>query len=268
MTTNADLSATVPLTAQAQWSAFREHHWGSWLGRLIRFDGAGNVLDILDSIRSFTPSEDHQTVTHSLDFRSRMTDTAMQKQWNLTAGTPLVTHPIDPDAYLLFNSQSSDAMVGHDRTGEGFYFEPYLIASGKRTSVVTMYKATENSPQPNLFSLFREVKAGAAQPWWSDDIHCKIDSTNCLKFPAPALDGTYISLDEMAQLPVPSQRTERQGDFLKIQFPDEIELTLSADRFQTPYYASMSWNPGRDETLRSCTLLYEQPDCKASVLTQ
>jgi Domain of unknown function (DUF3598) len=266
MTAKADFSAVVPLTAQAQWRAFRENHWGRWEGMLIRFDGAGNVLDILDSVRSFTPSEDRQTVTHALDFRSRMTDVVVQKHWDLTAGTPLVTHPIDPDAYLLFNSQSSDAMVGHDRIGEGFYFEPYLIAAGKRTSIVTMYKATENSPQPNLFSLFREVKVGVAQPWWSDETHCKIDRVSALKIPDQALQGTYISLDEMAQLPVPIQQTERQGDFLKIQFPDQIELVLSADRFQTPYYASMSWSPGHD-TLRSCTLLYKQTGGKANVLT-
>jgi Domain of unknown function (DUF3598) len=261
------ITTKVPLTAQSQWEAFRDHHWGRWQGVLIRFDGTGNVLDILDSVRSFTPSEDQQTVTHALNFRSRITETVTQKQWTLTAGNPLIVHPLDPEAYLLFNSHSSDAMVGRDRTHEGFYFEPYLIASGRRTSVVTTYKSTENSPQPNLFSFFREVKEGTAKPWWSEETRCRVDPVNCLKIPAQALLGTYVSLDEMAQLPVPTQPIEIQGEFLKIQFPDEVKLVLSADRFETPYYASMRWNPSYNDALRSCTFLYEQPKCKASILT-
>jgi len=67
-----------------------------------------------------------------------MTKTVTQKQWVLTVGDPLVIHQFDPEAYLLFNPHSSDTMVAGDRTGQGFYFEPYLRASGKRTSVVVM----------------------------------------------------------------------------------------------------------------------------------
>jgi hypothetical protein len=259
------ITAKVPLTAQQQWETFIADHGARWQGVLVRYDAAGQVLDILDSVRSFIPSDDRQTVSHSLDFRSRMTETVTQKQWVLTLGNPLIIHPLDPEAYLLFNPHSSDIMVGPDRTGEGFYFEPYLLASGKRTSVVVMYKSAANSPQPNMFSFFREIKEGGAIPWWSQQTHCRIDRVNGLKLPAQTTGGTYVSLDEMAQLPVPPQPSEIQGDFLQIQFPDAIEVVLSSDRFNTAYYASMRWAPDTNDTLRSCTLIYEQPGQKADV---
>lgn len=259
------ITAKVPLTAQKQWETLMAHHCGRWQGILVRYDAAGQVLDILDSVRSFIPSDDRRTVTHSLNFRSRMTETVTQKQWVLTLGNPLIIHPVDPEAYLLFNPHSSDIMVGRDRTGQGFYFEPYLLESGKRTSVVVMYKSAANSPQPKIFSFFREIKEGGAKPWWSEQNHCKIDRVNSLKLPAQATGGTYVSLDEMAQLPVPPQPIEIQGDFLQIQFPDAIEFVISSDRFNTPYYASMRWTPDTQNTPRSCTLIYEKPDQKAEV---
>jgi Domain of unknown function (DUF3598) len=259
------ITAKVPLTAQQQWETFMAHHCKRWQGVLVRYDAAGQVLDIFDSLRSLIPSDDRRTVTHSLNFRSRMTATVIQKQWVLTLGNPLIIHPVDPEAYLLFNPHSPDIMVGRDRTGEGFYFEPYLLASGKRTSVVVIYNSAPNSPQPNKFSFFREIKEGGAKPWWSEQNHCKIDRVNSLKLRDQATGGTYVSLDEMAQLPVDPQPIEIQGDFLQIQFPDAIEFVISLDRFKTPYYASMRWTPDTQNTPRSCTLIYKQPDQKADV---
>jgi hypothetical protein len=101
------ITAKVPLTAQQQWETFIADHGARWQGVLIRYDAAGQVLDILDSVRHLLPSDDRQTVTHSLDFRSRMTETVMQKQWVLTVGNPLVIHPVDPEGYLVFNPPSS-----------------------------------------------------------------------------------------------------------------------------------------------------------------
>jgi len=194
-----------------------------------------------------------------------MTETVIQKQWVLTVGDPLVIHPFDPEGYLLFNPHSSDIIVGRDRTGQGFYFEPYLLASGKRTSVVAMYPSPDSSPQPNKFSFFREIKEEVAKAWWSQQTHCRIDRVNDLKLPAQTTGATYVSLDEMAQLPVPPQPIEIQGDFLKFQFPDAIEVVVSSDRFKTPYYASMRWTPDTNDTQRSCTLIYEQPEQKPEV---
>jgi hypothetical protein len=259
------ITAKVPLTAQQQWETFIADHGARWQGVLVRYDAAGQVLDILDSVRHLIPSDDRQTVTHSLDFRSRMTETVTQKQWVLTLGNPLIIHPVDPEAYLLFNPHSSDLMVGPDRTGSRFYFEPYLLASGNRTSVVVMYTSAD-SPQANIFSLFRESKEEVAEPWWSQQTHCRIDRVNGLKLPAQTTGGTYVSLDEMAQLPVPPQPIEIQGDFIQIQFPDAIEVVLSSDRFKTPYYASMRWKPDTQNTPRSCTLIYKQPEQKPDVL--
>ena len=259
------ITAKVPLTAQQQWETFIADHGARWQGVLVRYDAAGQVTDILDSVRHLLPSDDRQTVTHSLDFRSRMTETVTQKQWVLTSGNPLIIHPVDTEAYLLFNPHSSDIMVAQDRMVPRFYFEPYLLAPGKRTSVVVIYQSAANSPQPNTFSFFREIKEEVAEPWWSQETHCRIDRVNSLKLPAPTTGGTYVSLDEMAQLPVPPQPSEIQGDFLQIQFPDAIELVISNDRFNTPYYVSMRWTPDTQNTPRSCTLIYEQPDQKADV---
>lgn len=128
-----------------------------------------------------------------------------------------------------------------------------------------MYTSADNSPQPNKFSFFREIKEGGAKPWWSQQTHCRIDRVNGLKLPAQTTGGTYVSLDEMAQLPVPPQPSEIQGDFLQFQFPDAIELVISNDRFKTPYYASMRWTPDSENTPRSCTLIYEKPGQKADV---
>ena len=260
------ITAKVPLTAQQQWENFLANHCTRWQGVLVRYDAAGQVLDLLDSLRTCIPSDDRQTVTHSIDFRSRMTETVTQKQWVVTAGDPLVIHGFDPEGYLLFNPHSSEIMVGHDRTGSGFYFEPLFVASGKRTSVVVMYTSADNSPQPPKFSCFREIKEGGAKPWWSQQTHCRIDRVNALKLPAQTTDATYVSLDEMAQLPVPPLPSEIQGDFLQIQFPDAIELVISNDRLNTPYYASIRWTPDTEDTPQSCTLIYEQPDRKPDVL--
>jgi Domain of unknown function (DUF3598) len=259
------ITAKVHLTAQKQWETFMAHHCERWQGVLVRYDAAGQVLDILDSVRSLIASDDRRTVTHSLNFRSRMTETVTQKQWVLTLGNPLIIHPVDPEAYLLFNPHSSDIMVGRDRTGQGFYFEPYLLGSGKRTSVVVMYKSAANSPQPNMFSFFREIKEETAKPWWSEQNHCRIDRVDWLTLPTQAVGANYISLEELAQLPVPPQPIEIQGDFLQIQFPDAIEFVISLDRFKTPYYASMRWTPDTQNTPRSCTLIYEKPAQKADV---
>ena len=84
------ITAKVPLTAQQQWETFIADHGGRWQGVLVRYDAAGQVLDILDSVRTCIPSDDRQTVTHSIDFRSRMTETVTQKQWVLTSGNPLI----------------------------------------------------------------------------------------------------------------------------------------------------------------------------------
>jgi hypothetical protein len=259
------ITAKESLTSQQQWESFIDKHGGRWQGVLVRYDGTGQVLDILDSLRSFISSEARQTLTHSLDFRSRMTGTVTQKQWVLTPGNPLIIHPIDPEAYLLFNPHTSDTMVCRDRTGQGFYFEHYLLASGKRTSVVVIYKSKTNNPESNIFSFFREIKEGSATPWWSEQNDCKINLVNSFNFPVQTTESTYTSLDEMARLPIPPQPRVVQGDFQQIQFPDGIEVMLSSDRFQTPYYASMSWVPDSETTPRSCTLIYEKPDQKADV---
>lgn len=259
-------SSKVPLTGQEQWEHFTAHHCGRWQGVLLRYDGAGKVLDVLDSVRSFIPSEDWLTVTHSLDFSSRITGTVTSKQWMLTSGNPLITHPVDPSAYLLFNRKPPDVMVGSKRTGETFYFEPYLIAGEKRTSVVVMYKE-ENSPQPRILSFFREVKEGSEKPWWSEETMCTIAHTSLLTVPAHSSKETYVSLDEMAQMPVPSQLFDVQGDFLHIQFPDAVDLVVSLNRFETPYYASMWWVPAQDEATRICSLIYRESNQKPEVLS-
>lgn len=98
---NTPLSAkhaaiNVPLSSQEQWENFVTHHCGEWRGLLLRYDKTGRVLDVLDSVRRLIPSEDRATVTHALDFRSRMTKSVRQKQWVLTLGNPLITHPVDP----------------------------------------------------------------------------------------------------------------------------------------------------------------------------
>ncbi len=256
----------VPLTGQEQWEHFTAHHCGRWQGVLLRYDGTGKVLDVLDSVRSFTPSEDRLTVTHALDFRSRATGTVRCNQWVLTSGHPLITHPIDPSAYLLFNRKPPDVMVGSNRTGETFYFEPYLIAGEKRTSLVVMY-GEGNSPQPKLFSFFKEVKEGSEEPWWSEETAFTMTHTSLLTVPAHSPGETYVSLDEMAQMPVPSQLFEVQGDFLHIQFPDAVNLIVSLNRFETPYYASMWWVPDQDKAPHICSLIYREPNQKAEVLS-
>ena len=111
-------SSKVPLTGQEQWEHFTDHHCGRWQGVLLRYDGAGKVLDVLDSVRSFILSEDWSTVTHSLDFSSRITGTVTRKQWMLTPGNPLITHPVDLSAYLLFNRKPPDIMVGFNQKPE------------------------------------------------------------------------------------------------------------------------------------------------------
>lgn len=60
-----------------------------------------------------------------------------------------------------------------------------------------------------------------------------------LLIPAYSSGEMSVSLDEMAQMPCPFQLFEVQGDFLHIQFPDPVDLVVSLNRFETPYYASM-----------------------------
>lgn len=263
---NTSTSSKVPLNSQEQWDNFTTHHCGTWQGLLLRYDSAGKVLDVLDSVRSFTLSEDCSTVTHALDFTSRMTGEIRRNQWTVTPGNPLISHPIDPSAYILFNQNAADVMVGAKLTNEAFYFEPYLIAGEKRVSLVVMYK-DKNSSQPKSFSLFREIKQGSEQPWWSEDTSCTITNTSLLNVPAPSAEQIYISLEEMAQMRVSSQALEVQGDFLHFQFPSAINLTVSSNRFEAPYYASMWWIPEPGKTPRICSLIYTDSNQKAEILS-
>ena len=264
--TSTSTPSQVPLTSQEQWEHFIAHHSGRWQGVLLRYDGAGSVLDVLHSVRSFIPSQERLTVTHALDFSSRITGEVTRKQWVLTPGDPLITHPVDPSAYLLFNRIPPDIMVGSQRTGKVFYFEPYLMAGEKRTSLVVMYKG-ENNPQPGFFSFFREVREGSEEPWWSEETACTIAHTSLLRVPGRSLEGTFVSLDEMAQMSVPPQLFAVEGDFLHIQFPDAVNLVVSLNRFETPYYASTWWLPGQDKAPKSCSLIYRQSNQRAEVLS-
>lgn len=253
------------LTPGEQWDHLLAHHAGQWNGLLIRFDNTGQVLDILDSVRQFSPSSDRQTITHALDFRSRLNESVTQKQWVLTPGDPLISHPVDPTAYLLFNETAADTMVGRDRTKpESFYFEPYLRIGERRVSVVVMYRGTENSAQPKLFSLFREVRASRDQAWWSNETTYSVQSVTELDLSHPAIDATQVQLDTLQYRFTPPRSRAVTGDFLQFQFPDNIDLTISRDRFQTPYYASLRWTTV--EQTRRCSLLYTEPNEAAEVL--
>lgn len=261
---NTSTSSKVPLNSQEQWDNFINHHGGRWEGLLLRYDGTGKVLDVLDSVRSFTPSSDRSTVTHALDFTSRMTGAVKRNEWTLTPGNPLITHPIDPSSYILFNQNAADVMVGSKRTNDTFGFEPYLIAGEKRTSLVVMYK---DSSEPKAFSLFREIKAGAEKLWWSEDTTCTITNTSVLNIPANCQEQIYISLEEMAQMQVSSQTLEVQGDFLHFQFPDAVNLIVSSNRYESPYYASMWWLPELGKMPRVCSLMYQNSNEKPEILS-
>ncbi|MGF1495699.1 MAG: DUF3598 family protein, partial [Elainellaceae cyanobacterium] len=221
------------------------------------------VVDILDSRRSFTPSEDGQTVTHALDFRSRQTNAVRQKQWQVAPGQPLIVHPVDPDALLLFNDNGADVMVGGDRPHpDGFYFEPYLMAGQRRTSVVVMYGP--EGDRPVRYSCFREVQEGTADPWWSENTDCTIRSVASLQLPAHTAEETVISLSELTRAQFPPHAHEWQGDFLQVEFPDGVHLVLTADRMQTPYVAALWWS--LDGGARICAIAYDaapQPEVLA-----
>jgi len=252
-------SNQVPLTAQEQWHNFIAHHEGQWQGHLIRYSGTGKLLDRLDSIRRFTASDDRSSFIHALDFRSRITGDAIQKQWDLTAGDPLIIHPVDPTAYLLFNPVPVDVMVGHDRMSlKTFYFEPYLITGNQRVSLVVMYK--QDSPQPTAFSLFREVKQGTESPGWMEGTNCAIESIAQFRLPVETETGIYVTLNEMTQTEIGPRSWDAEGEFLHIRFPDHVELFVTPNRFETPYYASMRWQAAPHETTRICTLIYRQAD--------
>jgi hypothetical protein len=181
----------------------------------------------------------------------------------LTPGNPLISHPVDPEAALLFNHNAPDVMVGKNRINpKSFYFEPYLMAEQKRVSLVVMYTG-DNEAQPTRFSLFREFKEGETQPWWSAETDYAIASVAELKLPEPAT-GLRVSLDELSQASIAPPAVEMQGEFVQYQFPDAIRLTVSLDRFASPYYAAMTWQP-EDQATQACTLTYHQPHQKAEV---
>lgn len=254
----------VPLTGQEQWNNFTAHHEGRWQGRLIRYDGAGKVLNILDSIRSFTASEERSTFTHALDFRSRIAGDVTQKQWQLTPGAPLIIHPVDPTASLLFNPVPTDVMVAYERTSlKSFYFEPYLISGNQRVSVVVMYKG--DSLQPKAFSFFQEVKEGTESPWWSEETDCAIASIAQHKLSGGTEAGVYVTLNEMTRTEIGLLPWEAQADFLSIRFPGGVELLVTPNRFEIPYYAFMGWQPVQTEITRSCTLMYREAERLAEV---
>jgi hypothetical protein len=52
------ITAKVPLTAQQQWETFIADNCARWQGVLVRYDTAGQVVDILDSVRHLIASED------------------------------------------------------------------------------------------------------------------------------------------------------------------------------------------------------------------
>jgi len=264
-------NAQMPLTAEEQWHQMANHHEGQWQGLLIRYDGAGQVVDVLDSVRSFTASADRSAFTHALDFRSRVTGTVTQKQWELSPGDPLIIHPVDPTAALLFNVVPADVMIGRDRRSpRGCYFEPYLLAGNKRVSLVMVYK---ESLQPTAFSFFREVQQDKETPWWTEDNDCAIAPVAQLTLPIGTEAGVYVNMNHLTRSTITclggSVDGEFLGEFLHLRFPDQVELFISPNRLETPYYVLMRWqarpNEGTDATTRSCALIYQQPDQTAEV---
>jgi hypothetical protein len=158
-------------------------------------------------------------------------------------------------------------MVGGDRLRPGnFYFEPYLRVKEKRVSVVVMYRSSEIIAQPNLISLFREVRADESAPWWSMDTGCSIQPLSQFNLLTAASETTQVSLENLQYRLIALESRSITGDFLQIQFPDGIDLVVSRDRVQTPYYASLKWTAEPEQVTRSCSLLYDQPNQAAELL--
>jgi hypothetical protein len=128
-----------------------------------------------------------------------------------------------------------------------------------------MYRGSEAVAQPNLFSLFREVEAERQESWWSEDTSCKLDSLTELRL-LGFKKTTQVKLETLTYRLVDFECIEFSGNFLQVQFPDGIELVVSRDRCQTPYYGALKWTVAHKQITRTCSLLYLQPDKPAEIL--
>ena len=143
-----------------QWHRFIADHGFTWKGILSRYDGEGNITEVLNSTRKFTPASDASTIEHYLCFINRDDPSkVLEKHWMIEKCGPSITHPVDPASTTMLSSQASGIMTRPRRE----YAEIFLIKGNRRVSTVIGYHPSSseemnNKPVLARISLFREVK--------------------------------------------------------------------------------------------------------------
>ncbi len=123
-----------------QWYRFIENHGFTWKGLLTRYEGDGEIGELLTSTRKFTAAEDASTAEHYLCFINQEdTSKVLEKTFVVDKSRPGLIHPVDPTSIVMFSASGSGLMSRPLSDSDYNYAEVYLNVDNRRMSIVIMY---------------------------------------------------------------------------------------------------------------------------------
>lgn len=157
-----------------QWYRFIADHCFTWKGILVRYNGIGEIKEILDSTRQFTVNVDNSKIEHYLCFINQQNPTnIVERRFIIEKCGPLIIHPLDPISRVMFSSFGSGVMSRPFQTETVNYAEIYFNTDNRRVSVVISYDQEYQTLEK--ISLFREVKKSTNDFPWSQDHQVILD---------------------------------------------------------------------------------------------
>lgn len=210
-----------------QWYRFIADHGFTWKGILSRYDGKGELTEVLNSIRKFTAASDASEIEHYLYFVNQE-DAAkvIEKQWIIEKCEPGIIHPVDPESTIMFSSQGSGIMSRPGRE----YAEIYMIQGNCRISTVVSYRRenpedTESQCILAKISLFREINKEELPLPFSEE---KLEITNRQYPRLEAINSSILRFGTFDEIPLSDDITVDwlEKNRLIFNFPDGISLNL------------------------------------------
>jgi hypothetical protein len=151
-----------------QWYRFIEDHGFTWKGILVRYEGDGEIKNLLNSIRKFTAKQDKSEIEHYLCFTNQNDPSQVyERSFIIGQCGPGIIHPVDPTSIVMFSSYGSGLMSRSLSKDDVNYAEIYMNTDSRRISVVIIYDPDQYIL--SRISLFREVKHTENNFPWSED---------------------------------------------------------------------------------------------------
>ncbi len=206
-----------------QWHRFIEEHGFTWKGLLTRYEGDGEIAELLTSTRKFTAAEDASTVEHYLCFTNQEDPSkVLEKTFVVDKCGPGLIHPVDPKSIVMFSASGSGLMSRALSQDDVNYAEVYLNVDNRRMSIVIFYHPAEYTL--SRISLFREVKHTENDFSWSED-RPEITQKN---YPNLKLvNSTLLSSETFEESPLDDYPVNwSQENRIIFDFPDGISINV------------------------------------------